>query len=79
MTLAGLSHAIVIGGYLGVILSVAALVLLLTLADVWLLFLLVRCLHSRFSTSRSRDLTLKIPVSLSPARPETCSSTGPSI
>lgn len=77
MTLAGLSHAIVIGGYLGVILSVALLVVTLTIADVWLLYLLTKCLHSRFSTHPSRDLTLKIPSSPSRARPGTCSNIEP--
>lgn len=50
MTLAGLSHAIVIGGYLGVILSVALLVLSLTIADVWLLYLLIRLCVTSLTT-----------------------------
>ena len=75
MTLAGLSYAIGLGVYLGVVLSVAFLILLLTAADVWLLYLLTKCLHSRFSTHRSPASTLKIPASLSPERPGICSST----
>ena len=75
MTLAGLSYAIGLGVYLGVVLSVAFLILLLTIADVWLLYLLIRCLHSRFSTHPSPASTLKIPASLSPERRATCSST----
>ena len=76
MTLAGLQHAVVIGGYLGVILSVAFLILSLTIADVWLLYLLIRkCHRSLSSTHPSPASTLKIPASLSPERPGICSST----
>ena len=76
MTLAGLSYAIGLGVYLGVVLSIAFLILLLTAADVWLLYILIRkCLHSRFSTHPSPASTLKSPASLSPERPGICSST----
>ena len=76
MTLAGLSYAIGLGVYLGVVLSVAFLILLLTAADVWLLYLLIRkCHHLLSSTHRSPASTLKIPASLSPERRATCSST----
>lgn len=53
MTLAGLQHAIGLGVYLGVVLSIAFLILLLTAADVWLLYILIRkCHHSLSSTQR---------------------------
>ena len=76
MTLAGLQYAIGLGVYLGVVLSIAFLILLLTAADVWLLYILIRkCHHSLSSTHPSPASTLKIPASLSPERPGICSNT----